>query len=242
MAVHLMRSGELQGAERRGFELVFKCFIPRRKWSRRVKPLFQNNRPFRNLSCSCSSVRMVALASARLHQRRCRALTSRSTLLAAKPSGEIMDESGRHMPQRSEIDAAGCLAPRALDFPLSWPGRERNGRGRRASFLTVSACWVDRGQATKALLFFVRTPPHFPNRVAASGEYRFEFAFIRSHSRDAFQNVSTQGFVVPAACLQVIVSVLGSVKTHLPVLCGLAGGPGEDGAVLLDIAILPLPR
>ncbi|WP_247904025.1 hypothetical protein [Bradyrhizobium sp. 131] len=68
------------------------------------------------------------------------------------------------------------------------------------------------------------TPPHFPNRVAASGEYRFEFAFIRSHSRDAFQNVSTHGFVVPAAGLQVIASVLGSVKTHLPVLCGLAGG------------------
>jgi hypothetical protein len=123
------------------------------------------------------------------------------------------------------------------------------GTGRifkiKASFVEVKD---GRGGAVIAFTRIADTgdrlpvPPHFPNRVATSGEYRFEFAFIRSHSRDAFQNVSTHGFVVPAACLQVIASVLGSVKTHLPVLCGLAGGPGEDGAVLLDIAILSLPR
>src|SRR5476651_2078620 len=79
-------------------------------------------------------------------------------------------------------------------------------------------------------------------RVATSGAYKFEFAFIRTHSRDAFQNVSSHGFGAPATCFQVITSVLGSLKTHVPVLCGLAGGPREDGAVLLDIAMLSLPR
>lgn len=75
-----------------------------------------------------------------------------------------------------------------------------------------------------------------------SGEYRFEFAFICSHSSVAFQNVSWHAFGAPATCLQVTTSVFGGVEDHLPVLwtVALAGGPaGLYGAFLLDIAIPP---
>jgi hypothetical protein len=46
-------------------------------------------------------------------------------------------------------------------------------------------------------------------RVATSGEYRFEFAFICSHPSPAFQNVSLHGIGAPTTCFHVITSVFG---------------------------------
>jgi hypothetical protein len=48
-------------------------------------------------------------------------------------------------------------------------------------------------------------------RVATSGEYRFEFAFICSHPSPAFQNVSLHGIGAPTTCFHVITSVFGGL-------------------------------